>query len=80
MLHEVPLSTVIAANVIDAFAQVHARGVLHGDIRPDNILVRKDASVCIVDFEMATMDVEMEKLEAEMSEVKGLLASLKRKG
>ena len=77
MLHQVPFSSIIGQNIIEAFTQIHERGVLHGDIRSENILVGKDGSVCIVDFEMATMDAEKEELETEMSEVKGLLVSLK---
>ena len=58
MLHQVAFSSIIGQNVIEAFIQIHERRVLHGDIRCENILVRKDGSVCIVDFEVATMNVE----------------------
>ena len=57
-----------------------ARGVCHGDVRPENILVRADGSVVVVDFEMSTIDANKDELNAEIKEVKSLLASLKEKG
>ena len=36
--------------LLRAFAELHERGVVHGDIHQGNILVRQDGSVCILDF------------------------------
>lgn len=41
----------VSKNVKDAFAQIHALGVIHGDVRRQNIMVREDKSVVIIDFE-----------------------------
>ena len=53
----------------------HARGVLHGEVRPENILVRPDQSVVVIDFEMSELMAPREALVSEMREVKHLLAS-----
>ena len=36
-----------------AFSAIHALGIIHGDIRAENILVSKDNSAWIIDFEFA---------------------------
>lgn len=40
---------VIAANIAAAFAQMHEKGILMGDINPRNFLVASDCSVYLVD-------------------------------
>jgi len=50
MLHEIKCTPNIGRNVINAFKEIHARGVYHGDVRCENILVRPDESIVIVDF------------------------------
>ncbi len=77
MLYQVKYTRKIDRNVIKVFKEIHARGVYHGDVRGENILVRPDQSVVVIDFEMSKMDAEEEDLKAEMKEVKYLLASLK---
>jgi RIO-like serine/threonine protein kinase len=79
MLHEIKYSPKIGRNVIKAFKEIHARGVYHGDVRCENILVRPDGTVVVVDFETSTMDADEDELKAEMREVKDLLGSLKGK-
>jgi DNA-binding helix-hairpin-helix protein with protein kinase domain len=76
MLYQVEYTPKVGRNVIKAFKEIHARGVSHGDVRGENILVRPDQSVVVVDFEMSRMDAEEEDLKAEMREVKYLLVSL----
>lgn len=43
----------------DAFMKVlrsiHRAGVRHNDIRPENLLVKEDGTVTIIDFDQATM-------------------------
>lgn len=39
--------------VVDGIAVAHQQGVLHGDIKPANILVRRDGKPTIVDFGLA---------------------------
>jgi tRNA A-37 threonylcarbamoyl transferase component Bud32 len=75
MLSQVRYNSTIAKNVIRAFKEIHARNVCHGDVRVENILVRSDNSVVVIDFEMSEMDADSETLNAELEEVKSLLTS-----
>ena len=78
MLYQVIFNPIIKRNVLKAFAQIHARKVCHGDIRAENILVRPDNSVVIIDFEMSVTQASRDRLVTEAREVKALLASLER--
>jgi serine/threonine-protein kinase len=42
----------LAMQIADALADAHARGVLHGDLRPETILVTKKGSAKILEFGM----------------------------
>lgn len=77
MLYQVKVNPIIKRNVIKAFREIHSRRVYHGDVRCENILVRPDNSVVIIDFERSEMNVDPVWLKDEMKEVKHLLASLK---
>jgi serine/threonine protein kinase len=56
---ELPLVVHIAAQILDALAEAHATGMVHGDVRPENILVCRrgeDAHfVKVTDFGMASL-------------------------
>lgn len=43
----------LVARVADALAYSHDHGVIHRDIKPQNILVEADGQACIVDFGLA---------------------------
>lgn len=45
----------IAVKVATALAHAHAQGVVHGDIKPGNILIGTDGSVKLADFGLARM-------------------------
>lgn len=39
--------------ILDAYAELHARGVLHTDVHPGNVLIGEDDRVTILDFGLA---------------------------
>ncbi len=45
----------LVAAVLDAYARLHARGVLHGDVHPGNVLVSDTAAVTVIDFGLAAL-------------------------
>jgi tRNA A-37 threonylcarbamoyl transferase component Bud32 len=79
MIHQAEFNSTISKNVVKAFQDIHARGVYHGDVRVENILIRKDNSVALIDFEMSEMNADEELLKEEMSQVLSLLADLRKR-
>lgn len=77
MLCQVPFNSTISRNVVKAFKELHARGLYHGDVRVENLLVRCDYSVVVVDFEGSEIAADDDLLK-EIQQVKSLLASLKK--
>ena len=77
MLYQAEFNAAISKNVVKAFRELHDRKVCHGDVRVENILVRPDDSVVVIDFERSILDAEETLLKEEMKEVKQLLAGLK---
>ena len=68
-------------SILDAYEALHDLGIIHGDVRKQNILVLKDESVRIIDFETGRV-VEDEKelidvIEVEEDEVEVLIDTLK---
>ena len=50
--------------IASALAAVHAQGVLHRDLKPGNIMLRKDGSIALIDFGLA----KTAKLEGEITD------------
>jgi serine/threonine protein kinase len=45
----------LCCSIADAYARLHAAGVVHGDVHPRNVLVAADGTVTIIDFGSAVM-------------------------
>lgn len=46
--------TAIVARIADALAHLHQAGVVHGDIKPSNIILATGGRPCLIDFHLAT--------------------------
>lgn len=77
------LTDEIESGILKAFDAIHSHGVVHGDVRCDNILVDEDGkSVWIIDFEFAKVveegsDKKDGRITQEIEEVKELLRKIK---
>lgn len=56
----------IGAAVADALRMVHAQGVIHFDLKPDNVVMRPDGTAVLVDFGLAHHDDLPDLLAEEM--------------
>jgi tRNA A-37 threonylcarbamoyl transferase component Bud32 len=75
------LNPTVTENVLTAFRDIHALGVIHSDIRTQNILVKEDHSVVIIDFEFSSFkDVTMDQIALEDEEIEDLLDNLRGVG
>jgi serine/threonine-protein kinase len=46
----------VARQLLDVLAQAHERGIVHGDIKPENIFLTSDGRVKLLDFAMPRAD------------------------
>jgi serine/threonine-protein kinase len=44
----------IAAGICQALKPMHDRGIIHRDLKPANVMIRRDQTLCLMDFGMAT--------------------------
>ncbi|KAJ3268229.1 hypothetical protein HDV01_003248 [Terramyces sp. JEL0728] len=61
--------------LLDALDKIHERGILHNDIKKQNVLLDENGGVFIIDFGFATQDISIEKQESERRELSALLTS-----
>jgi RIO-like serine/threonine protein kinase len=73
------LSSAVENNVLEAFKAIHALNVVHGDVRPANILVGEDGNqVWIIDFEVGQILADGdEEMSNEMQVVNDMMDMLK---
>lgn len=41
------------SKILDAFSYIHGKSCIHRDVKPSNIMIRPDGSVCVIDFGIA---------------------------
>ena len=60
----------ITVQVARALAQIHACGIIHRDLKPDNLMLRRDGSIALIDFGVAK-DVAQALEQTQHGEIVG---------
>jgi serine/threonine-protein kinase len=55
------LAALIVLEVGDALAHAHSFGIIHRDVKPENVMVRKDGAIKLMDFGVAQV-VDLERM------------------
>jgi RIO-like serine/threonine protein kinase len=68
----------VRTNVYEAIDAIHGLGVIHGDIRKENVLVLEDESIRFIDFEnSAVLDMDKDIFRGDRAEVDVMFDTLK---
>jgi RIO-like serine/threonine protein kinase len=68
----------VRTNIYEAIDAIHRLGVIHGDIRMENVLVLEDESVRFTDFENSAMlDMDKDMFRGDRAEVDVMFDALK---
>ena len=63
--HELSSSIEIAEQIASALAVAHAEGIVHRDIKPDNVMLRRDGYVKVLDFGLAKLTQQKQGSKSE---------------
>lgn len=58
LLHDRRAFLLTMTHVLDALAFMHSQGLVHRDIKPDNIMVEPDGSAKLVDYDLSGLQFE----------------------
>src|SRR5690349_9093474 len=62
---EIPAILDIAVQVASALEEAHTAGIVHRDIKPDNIMVRRNGYVKVLDFGLAKLTETMDRSQSD---------------
>ena len=64
----------IGIQICDALAAAHANGIIHRDIKPDNIMISEEEFVKVMDFGLAKLKQVEKKLDTDKIDLSNILS------